>query len=154
MVLGYKINIGIFAAMGPETKFIENCLATLERAKSLLSGISPEHPDYNVFRIACIKEFELVLEISSKLVRKKLKEYTVFPESVDDMVFKDVFRNAVLRNILSDSEGTNWFRYRELYIESADDYRDEITDKILGILPQFISDSRTLISSLKKHGIK
>lgn len=137
-----------------ETKFIEKCLATLERAKSLLSGITSEHTDYSVFRIACIKEFELILEQSGKLVRKKLKEYTDFPKSVDEMIFKDVFRNAVLRNIITESEGRNWLSYRDIRNRSAHDYGEEFADEILEVLPKFIIDSRALIFSLKKHGIK
>lgn len=61
---------------------------------------NPEHIDYDMYRSACVKEFEIILEQSRKLLRKVLKPYFHSSKAVDQFVFKDIFRQAVLRSII------------------------------------------------------
>ncbi len=56
-----------------DTTFLRRCIASLEAA---LEGIERHHDDdndelmYDIYRAACVKEFELVLEQNGKLLRK------------------------------------------------------------------------------------
>ena len=49
------------------------CIHTLESSLALLKTAKPDSIDYEVFRNAEVKGFELVLETSGKLLRKALK---------------------------------------------------------------------------------
>ena len=57
--------------MGIDTTFLKRCLATLERALEEFSTTRRDTIAYDIYRAACVKEFELVLEQSDKLLRKK-----------------------------------------------------------------------------------
>ncbi len=61
--------------MSIDTTFLRRCIATLELALEHLEGAAEEDIIYDLHRAACVKEFELVLEQSGKLLRKRLTPY-------------------------------------------------------------------------------
>ncbi len=79
-----------------DTTYYERCITTLEKAHTMLLKANPENIDYDLYRSACVKEFEIILEQSGKLLRKALKPYFHSSKAADQLVFKDVFRHAVL----------------------------------------------------------
>jgi hypothetical protein len=62
-----------------DTVYLERCIATLSKAHALLTKADPENIDYDVYRSASIKEFELILEQSGKLLRKGLSHTFIPP---------------------------------------------------------------------------
>lgn len=54
------------------TLFFDRCLETLEKGYSLLSETNPSDIHFDLYRSACIKEFEILIEQSAKLLRKRL----------------------------------------------------------------------------------
>ena len=61
--------------MSIDTTFLRRCLRTLERALDELGRSEAGDVAYDIYRAACVKEFELVLEQSGKLLRKRLAAY-------------------------------------------------------------------------------
>jgi hypothetical protein len=59
---------------------LQRCCLTLERSLQSLKACEPGSIDYEVIRNAVVKSFELTLEITGKLLRKVLKEYTGAPK--------------------------------------------------------------------------
>lgn len=51
-----------------ETAYYERCIRTLERALELLQQSAPGSLEYDLYRSACVKEFEIILEQSGKLL--------------------------------------------------------------------------------------
>ena len=49
---------------------------------------NPENIDYDMYRSACIKEYELIIEQCGKLLRKVLKSYVHSTKEVDQLYFK------------------------------------------------------------------
>lgn len=60
-----------------DTTYYERCISTLEKAHGLLSKANPETIDYDMYRSACVKEFEIILEQSGKLLRKVLNPISI-----------------------------------------------------------------------------
>ena len=50
--------------MNIDTTYLERCIATLNKALTLLNKANPEDIDYDMYRSASIKEFEIILEQS------------------------------------------------------------------------------------------
>lgn len=132
-----------------DTTYIERCIAALDKAYSLVQNTEVDTIDYDMYRSACIKEFELILEQSGKLLRKVLKPYYHSPKEVDNMVFKDVFRHAVLRDLLTDEECERWLKYRDSRNNTAHDYGVNFANETLVFLAQFILDASNLVSEIK-----
>jgi nucleotidyltransferase substrate binding protein (TIGR01987 family) len=135
--------------MSIDTTYIERCIATLNKAYNLLIKSDPETIDHDLYRSACVKEFEIILEQGGKLLRKALKPYFHSNNAVDQLVFKDVFRNAVLRGIIKTEECERWFSYRDNRNSTAHDYGIHFAEETMVILPQFIIDASNLTSAIK-----
>jgi nucleotidyltransferase substrate binding protein (TIGR01987 family) len=127
---------------------------TLERAYGLLQGVEADSIEYDMYRSACIKEFEIILEQGGKLLRKVLKPYFHSDKVADKLYFKDVFRQAVLRDLISEDACERWLIYRDSRNNTAHDYGVNFAEEILTILPQFITDAKdlaTLIQNSNAH---
>ena len=134
-----------------ETVYLERCTATLSKALTLLNKTDQENIDYDMYRSACIKEFEIILEQSGKLLRKVLKPYFHTSKAVDQLVFKEVFRNAVLRDIISAEACERWLQYRDNRNSTTHDYGENFAEETLSILPQFILDATDLAIAINKQ---
>jgi nucleotidyltransferase substrate binding protein (TIGR01987 family) len=132
---------------------LERCTLTLERSLESLARAEPGSIDYEVFRNAVIKSFELTLEIAGKLLRKVLKLYTGSPKSVDALVYKDVLRHAALRGLLSAEELERWLQYRDSRNDTAHDYGEVFAERTLRLITDFQRDAKALHATLRqKHG--
>lgn len=137
--------------MNIDTTYLERCVAALDKAHSLLLKSEMDTIDYDMYRSASIKEFEIILEQAGKLLRKALKPYFHSPKEVDKMVFKNVFRNAVLRDLISDEQCERWLQYRDNRNNTAYDYGVNFANETLVFLPQFIIDTTELAQILKNQ---
>ena len=131
-----------------DTTYYERCIRTLEKAHTLLLKANPENIDYDIYRSASIKEFEIILEQSGKLLKKVLKPYFHSSKEVDKLYFKDVFRQAVLRSIMSDNTCERWLKYRDSRNSTAHDYGVNFAEETLLFLPQFIADAWELTNAI------
>ena len=134
-----------------DTAYYQRCISTLEKAYTLLQKANPENLDYDMYRSACVKEFEIILEQSGKLLRKVLKPYFHSSMAVDKLNFKDVFRQAVLRNIITDETCERWMHYRDNRNSTSHDYGVNFAEETLILLPQFIADAASLTEAINKQ---
>lgn len=134
-----------------DTTYYERCIGTLEKAYGLLLKANPENIDYDMYRSACVKEFEIILEQSGKLLRKVLKPYFHSSQAVDKLYFKDVFRQAVVRSIISPELCERFLEYRENRNNTAHDYGVNFAEETLGLLPNFIVDAKLLTEAINQQ---
>ena len=136
-----------------DATFLRRCLGTLDHALAALQRHDPNDVEYDVFRAACVKEFELVLEQSGKLLKKRLTPYFANSRQVDRLVFKDVFRHAAKHGVISVDACERWLEYRDNRNETAHDYGAVFAEATLALLPSFLADARELADSLEEpHG--
>lgn len=131
-----------------DTRFFKRCILTLEKAHSLLQASEPESIDYDLYRSACIKEFEIILEQSGKLLKRALKLYVANPRSVDKLVFKDIFRHGAKHGLLDKDQTQRWFAYRDNRNTTAHDYGVKFAEQTLTLLPTFVLDASALEQTL------
>jgi nucleotidyltransferase substrate binding protein (TIGR01987 family) len=126
------------------TDYFARCIATLERALGCLNAHTDDQEMYDIYRAACVKEFEIILEQSGKLLKKCLKAYFASPKLVDGLNFKDAFRHAAKHGLISLETAERWLIYRDNRNDTAHDYGEGFADETLALLPQFIIDARQL----------
>ncbi|MCY4532053.1 MAG: nucleotidyltransferase substrate binding protein, partial [Gammaproteobacteria bacterium] len=97
-----------------DTTFLRRCIDTLERAMDeiVIHGTT-EDSLYDIYRAACVKEFELVLEQSGKLLRKRLANFFASNRQADRLAFKDLFRHASKHGLIETDAAERWLRYRD-----------------------------------------
>ena len=135
--------------MSIDTTFLRRCIATLEVALEHLKGAAEEDIVHDLHRAACVKEFELVLEQSGKLLRKRLMPYFASNRQVDRLVFKDLFRHAARHGLIDCDAVERWFGYRDNRNQTAHDYGSGFAEATLKLLPGFIVDANALADMIE-----
>ena len=130
------------------TDHLKRCIQTLENSLMRLEQNPPDSIEYEIFRNAAVKGFELTLETSAKLLRKTLKPYFATSKAVDRLTFKEIFRHAAKHDLLSVEEVERWFQYRDNRNNTAHDYGKGFAEETLELLPNFISDAKNLQEKL------
>ena len=130
--------------MAINTEYPVRCVNVLETAFGQLSEHQPEEIAYEIYRAACVKEFELVLEQCGRLLRMRLREFFASNRQADRLSFKDVFRYAAKYCIISADSCERWFEYRDNHNDTVHDYGRGFAERTLILLPNIIGDAREL----------
>lgn len=130
--------------MSLNTDNLQRCIETLESSLQFLDQHSLDSIEYEIYRNAVVKGFELTLETVGKLLRKALKPYFATSKQADQLVFKDIFRTASKHSILNVEEVSRWFSYRDNRNNTAHDYGIGFAEETLKLMPQFIFDAKHL----------
>ena len=137
--------------MSIDTTFLRRCIASLERA---VEGIETRQDGddvmYDLYRAACVKEFELVLEQGGKLLRKRLAAWFASNRQTDRLHFKDLFRHAARHDLLDCEAVERWLRYRDNRNETAHNYGEDFAEATLKLLPDFIVDATALADMIDR----
>ena len=126
------------------TDFLVRCINTLEAAFEQLQQREPSDELYDVFREMSVKEFEIVLEQSGKLLTKRLRPYFASNRQADKLTFKNVFRHAAKHSLITVGACERWLAYRDNRNDTAHDYGVQFAETTLKLLPSFIDDARDL----------
>ncbi len=127
------------------TDFLERCLRSLTASMEQLSTKEPDDVFYDIFRAACVKEFELILEQGNTLLRKRLRPYFASNREADELNFKDVYRHSAKRGLMSVEECERWIRYRDIRNRTAHEYGEKYAEMAVQALPDFVADARRLV---------
>ena len=134
-----------------DVQFLERCNATLTEAYRLLGEAEVNSVHYDLYRSAIIKEFEVILEQSGKLLKKVLLPYFSSKNALDKLTFKDIFRYASTHGLLTLDEVERWLLYRDNRNLTAHDYGFDLAEETLPIIPEFIMDVARLIQVIKEN---
>ena len=132
-----------------QTGYLRRCIWILESAYEGLHERADNEVLYDIYRAACVKEFELVLEQSGKLLRKRIRPWFAGNRQVDRLVFKDVFRHAAKHGLVAADAAERWLEYRDNRNDTAHDYGAGFADATVKLLPQFIIDAKALADAIE-----
>ena len=135
--------------MSIDTTFLRRCLRTLELALDELGRAEAGSIAYDIYRAACVKEFELVLEQAGKLLRKRLAAFFSSNKRADRLAFKDLFRHATKHGLIEPDAVERWLRYRDNRNDDAHDYGEGFAETTLKLLPGFIADAKALAETIE-----
>jgi nucleotidyltransferase substrate binding protein (TIGR01987 family) len=110
------------------TDYLTRCVNALERAFSLLEN-TKVGIDYDIYKSAVIKEFEISLEQSGKLLKYLLKSYFSKSSNINRLTFKEIFKHAAKFNLLTEDETQRWCEYRDSRNDTAHEYGQYLAKK-------------------------
>lgn len=93
-----------------------------------------------MYRNALVKGFEITLEQSGKLLRKRLAPFFASKKAVDTLVFKDLFRHALKHSLLNEDEVNRRMKYRDNRNNTAHDYGKAFAEETLSLMDNFLQD--------------
>lgn len=132
------------------TEYISHCILTLRTAWDGHRRYEAGDVMYEIYRAACVKEFELVLEQSGRLLMKKLRPYFASNRQADQLTFNDIFRHAARHSLISGDECERWLEYRALRNETAHEDGEQFVERTLEALPQFVADAEELVNVIEE----
>ena len=119
-----------------DTTYLNRCIQTLIVAFEAIQQRDSDEIIYDIYRAACVKEFEIVLEQCGNLLKKRLRPYFASNRQADRLSFRDVFRYAAKHGLIATDSCERWLEYR--------DRRNETAQQTLELLPKFIADAKAL----------
>lgn len=136
--------------MSIDTTFLRRCIETLGTALGEIESHRQSNDVlYDIYRAACVKEFELVLEQSGKLLRKRLGAFFASNRQADRLAFNDLFRHAAKHGLMEPEAVERWLRYRDNRNDTAHNYGEDFAEATLKLLPAFVADSKTLTDMIE-----
>lgn len=126
------------------TEYLERCIETLEKSYACIKTVQENTIDYEMYRNSLVKSFEITLEQSGKLLKKRLTPYFASKKAVDTLTFKDLFRNAFKYSLLNEEEVNRWLRYRDNRNNTAHDYGEKFAQDTLTLIDDFLKDVKHL----------
>ena len=126
------------------TDFLQQCILTLETSYQYLKKSKENSVEFEMYRNSLVKSFEMALEQSGKLLRKKIDPYFATKKAVNTLTFKDLFRYAAMYNLLTESDVLRWFKYRDNRNNTAHDYGQIFTQETLNLIEGFLKDVKKL----------
>lgn len=131
------------------TEYLHRCLETLKKSYFLLKQSQEGSIDYEMYRNSLVKGFEMTIEQSAKLLRKKLAPYFASKRAVDSLTFKDLFRYANKHSLFTGDEVERWFKYRDNRNSTAHDYGEQFASETLKLVDDFVKDVEKLIQVIQ-----
>ena len=122
------------------TEYFKRRIETLEKSYEHLKKSEEGSIDYEMYRNALVKGFEITLEQSGKLLRKRLAPFFASKKAVDTLVFKDLFRHALKLSLLNEDEVNRWMKYRDNRNNTAHDYGKAFAEETLSLMDNFLQD--------------
>ncbi|MDR3124412.1 MAG: nucleotidyltransferase substrate binding protein [Endomicrobium sp.] len=127
-----------------DTDFLKQCILTLEKSYEYLKKSKENSIEFEMYRNSLVKSFEMALEQSGKLLRKKITPYFATKKAVNTLNFKDLFRQAAVYNLLTENDVTRWFKYRDNRNNTTHDYGQEFAQETLNLIEDFLEDVKKL----------
>lgn len=137
--------------MALSTEYLDRCIRALETALRGLADHQSGEIAYDIYRAACVKEFELILEQCGKLLRKKISAWSASNQAAAKLTFKDVFRTAAKHGLIEAGECERWLEYRDSRNDTAHDYGEGFAESAVRRLPQFVLDAKALARRLDER---
>ena len=126
------------------TQHLQRCIETLEKSYQMLKATNDGTIDYEIYRNSLVKGFEITLEQSAKLLKKKITPYFASKKAVDTLSFKDIFRHAHKYSLITEEETNRWMKYRDNRNNTAHDYGIAFAKETLSLIDDFLSDVKKL----------
>ena len=137
--------------MAIHTEYLYRSIHNLEQAILQLQQQTEGTPLYEVCRTACIKQFEIVLEQSGKLLKKRLRPYFASHRQADRLEFKDIFRHAAKHSLLTEEACERWFTYRDNRNTTTHNYGEKFVKQTLRLIQDFVGDAKNIAKVIQEN---
>ena len=136
--------------MNIDTAYLRRCIDTLESMCDALNRSSPEETVYDMYSNVCIEKFELVLEQSGKLLKKRLRPWFASNRQADRLTFRNTFRYAAKHGLIPADTCERWLEYRDNRNHTENNSGQAFAESTLRLLPALVKDARALATVVEE----
>ena len=129
---------------------LEKAITQLEEALTLYDRASAEDNPLlqKHMRAATIQAFEFTYEIAFKMIKRYLEKTFASPETVMDMTFSNVIREAFGRDLVC-SDISVWRKYRQNHTITSHTYNEDKAQKVFEGMNNFLQDMQYTLTQLQ-----
>ena len=131
--------------------YFNKCIDTLELAFVKYNNPGNSELEKQLYRSACVKEFEIILELSAILLKKTLKDYFADISAVNRLSFKNVFRQWVQFSIIKPNDVEEWISFRDVRNQTSHEYDENHANELLKHISKFIELAKRLSKALESN---
>ncbi|MFI3300155.1 MAG: nucleotidyltransferase substrate binding protein [Candidatus Gastranaerophilales bacterium] len=131
------------------SEYLKKCLDTLKLSYEELKKTETGTVHYEMFHNSLVKGFEMTIEQSAKLLKKRLSPYFATKKAIDILTFKDLFREAHKHSLIEELTVKRWFEYRDNRNNTAHDYGQTFEEQTLILIDDFIVDVENLLKVIE-----
>ncbi len=136
--------------MRTDTTFLRSCIDRLGACLDALA-VAEDETARRLTGEALASYFEVALEQSGKLLRKRLAAWFASNRQADRLHFKDLFRHAAKHDLITPDAAERWLGYRDAVDGLIDPENDERFDAAaLELLASFLADAKSLADMLDR----
>lgn len=136
--------------MNIDTAYLRRCIDTLESMSDALKKNSLERTVYDMYGNICIEKFELVLEQSGKLLKKRLRPWFASNRQADRLTFRDTFRHAAKHGLIAADACERWLEYRDNRNQTENNSGQAFAESTFRLLPALVEDARALVAVVEE----
>ncbi len=136
--------------MNIDTAYLRRCIDMLESMSDALNRSSLEETVYDMYSNVCIEKFELVLEQSGKLLKKRLRPWFASNRQADRLTFRNTFRYAAKHGLIPADACERWLEYRDNRNHTENNSGQAFAESTLRLLPALIEDARALTTVVEE----
>ena len=136
--------------MNIDTAYLRRCIDTLESMSDALNCSSPEETVYDMYCNICIEKFELVLEQSGKLLKKRLRPWFASNRQADRLTFRDTFRYAAKHSLIPADACERWLEYRDNQNHAENNSGQAFSESTLRLFSALVEDARVLATVVEE----
>ena len=134
------------------TDHLRRCIDSLDESFGAISDNTLEHWLRDALHAACVKHFEVILEQSGRLLRRRLRPWLASNHQADRLTFRDVFRHAAKHGLITADACERWLSYRDNRSDTVHNYGENFAEATLKLLPTFVADARALADVIEAPG--
>ena len=139
----------VYTRLSGANSFAHNIML-LETAYTLLLNKAESDVHLEIYRAACIKQFEVIVSQSLSLLIGYQSVSEAGLITLTAFSAHDTYRSAaILGGPLPITATKRWINYYKLRSKTIATYELSVINEILAILPKFIKDSKALAQSLQ-----
>lgn len=128
-------------------------LSSLKKAVSKLEqGLvryELDHSDDQI-RDGLIQRFEFTYELSHKILKRYLEVTAASPDEIDQMDFQTLIRTSNEQGLLL-GDWSAWRVYRDQRARTSHTYDQDIAEKVVTIIPDFLKEAQFLLAKLNQR---
>lgn len=135
--------------MSLDLKSLEDAVAQLEQALVIYDKVSAANDLVlqKHMRAATIQAFEFTYELTFKMLKRHLEATSASPETIDDMTFDNVIREAFGKNVVC-SDVSVWREYRKNRAITSHTYNEDNAKTVFECARDFLQDARYTLKQL------
>ncbi len=128
---------------------LASAIKQLEKALNFsTSELAKDSELFEQFRNSAVQCFEFTYELAWKFLQRKLEEIHPNPQVIDEMDFKDLFREGAQRGFIRDP--ALWFEFRRLRNISSHAYDKLKADQVYAKSKALMQECKFLLEAISK----